>query len=498
MSMIKYVSPSGWDWDRPVAVPIRMSSRGLIGADRQSFIKTAGHAFLPQIDNIKLAADEVPVHMLALGGVETYGPNRNGDGFSGDVCRKYHPTFVKFAQYYNNHKNKPAQGHPHYGLVKASAWNDAMKRVELVVAMNAEKSACDRNGGYIDEKGLEKIAAGQDIPVSMACRVPYDSCSWCHNQAQTRDDYCTMTKCAAGGCQDNLTRLIKVSNDLHHLHVLNAYPTWFDISRVYRPADRTAYGARADWLTKAAADNGMFELAHGIKMASEDSAPLEVILYQDGTLGSWSVKVASQIKLAYGLAKLEETKQQHNSSELSRAFSSQVQPGFDISILGAAGSVKCAEGLGALADSKIILPLRDFARLVGKSSLVKDATAHLPGVYRRMIEDESLEQRVEKNKFPLSEKLASVVQRQAASLNRPDFSLEKEAVTTRSMLSVIRGQPAPNSINVFEKSASDNPGAEQLARDYAIYKVAALQRIAESDQNFPLTARLAIRQNHVA
>jgi len=38
--------------------------------------------------------------------------------------------------------------------------------------------------------------------------------------------------------------------------------------------------------------------------------------------------------------------------------------------------------------------------------------------------------------------------------------------------------------------------AEKLAIDYAIYKLAALSRIAASDKEFPLTARLCVSQNH--
>ena len=51
MSMIKYISPSGWEWDRPIAMPISISSRGLIGNDRSDFIKSAGHMFLNEIDS---------------------------------------------------------------------------------------------------------------------------------------------------------------------------------------------------------------------------------------------------------------------------------------------------------------------------------------------------------------------------------------------------------------------------------------------------------------
>ncbi|MFS6766082.1 hypothetical protein WHL33_14365, partial [Staphylococcus aureus] len=115
MSQIKFVSPAGWDWDRPIAVPMKWSSRGLTGTDRQEFFKTASQAFTSQLSNIKIAKDEIPIHLIALGAYETYGLNRNGDGFSKSACEQCHPTFVKFAKWFNNHRNKPDQGHPHFG-----------------------------------------------------------------------------------------------------------------------------------------------------------------------------------------------------------------------------------------------------------------------------------------------------------------------------------------------------------------------------------------------
>ena len=496
MSQVKFVSPSGWDFDRAIAMPVKWAQRGLLGEDRAEFIKTAGSAFEDQLSHIKIAADEVPVHVIALGASEFYGPNRNGDAFPVDVCRNYYPTFVKFASYFNNHKNKPEKGDPRFGIVKAAAWNEAMKRVELLLALNATKSACERNGGFVDERALEKLARGEDLPVSMACRVPYDVCSWCGNKAATRKNYCTMEKCAAGGCKHNLTRLVKVAGDLHHLHVRNVSPVWFDLSRVFRPADRIAYGSKADWLTKAAADNGLFALVDMLKMSEDATAPAEVILYQDGITGLWNIKMAAQSKLAHGLSVLEQ--QERGPTDIYRAFSSDIQRPFDLTVLGSVGTVKCAEGLGALSDKKIVLHLRDFARLVGQEALVKEATARLPGVYTRMIEDGSLDRRIEQNKFPISEKIASSKQLTAASVNAEEHSLEKEAVHHRSMLSVVRNLPSPGLQTGLEKNAGDGGGAEQLARDYAIYKLAALQRIATSDPIFPLTARYAVRQNHVS
>lgn len=492
MAHVKFVSPSGWDFDSRIVTPVKWSSRGLLGADRQEFMKTASDSFADQLDRIKFAKDEVPIHLIALGASEAYGPNRNGDGFKEATCRQYHDTFVKFAKFFRNHKNKAERGDPFYGVVKASAYNEDMRRVELLCALNAEKSAVDRNGGFVADTELEKLARGDDMPVSMACRVPHDTCSFCKHAAKTRDEYCTREKCAAGGCKSNLTRLVKVGGDLHHLHVDNPNPTWFDISRVFRPADRIAYGAKADYLTKAASDEGLFDLQDYIKAAGSSTAPLEVILYQSGNHGMWSEKVSSQIKLGYGLASLEGEKRSVDVDNY-RCF---VTKPFPTEKLASFGSSKCNEQLGAMADRQVILSLPDYARLSGKEEHVKSASNIMPGIYTRMTEDESLPLRVELGETGFIDKTASEASRMLASHTYSEHSLSKQAAQDRSFLSCIRGHRAPELVS-FVKTASCDEAGEGLAKEYAMYKLAALWRSAASDDNFPLTVRLSLRQNQV-
>ena len=504
MAMVKIFSPSGWDFDSPVASLVKIASGGLRGNDRANFIKRANgshNVFLPYLDSVKFAADEEPMHLIALGASEAYGPNRNGDGFTEKTCKDYHDTFVKFAKFYRNHKNKDPQ--ISYGTVKLSAYNPIMRRVELLCGLNREKSAAERNGGFIADKELEKLARGDDIAVSMACRVPYDECSYCHNKARTRDEYCTGSTCKAGGCKDNLTRLIKQGNDVHILHVNNPMPTFFDISNVFRPADRIAYGGKADWLQKAASDGGFMGI-DGAKLAEDlgVTAPLAVILAQDTMmLGEWTPYLGEQVKLAHGLAEMERLAAMEMHPEIKRAFAADMQPDMNFQELELDPDKpdKMAAALGALADQKILLSLRDFGRMTKRAELVDDAGTCLKGVYGRMIADGSLEQRIARNKYAPAEKLASYKQRCAAVRMKETYSLEKSAVDYRCKLSAIRQYRVPESKSTFwnEKRASDNSQAEELARDYAIYKLAALRRIAQFDPEFLLTARLSVCQNQV-
>jgi hypothetical protein len=490
MGHVKLISPLGWDFQQRIVTPVKVSSRGLFGTDRQEFLKTASHSFLDQLNNVKFAKDEVPVHLIALGSSEAYGPNRNGDGFKEAACRAYHDTFVKFAKFYRNHKNKAERGDPYYGTVKASAYNEEMRRVELLCGLNAEKSAADRNGGFVADAELEKLARGEDIPVSMACRVPNDVCSFCKHAARNRDEYCTSEKCAAGGCQSNLTRLVKVAGDLHHLHVDNPHPTWFDISRVFRPADRIAFGGKADYLTKSATDADWFDMQTYIKAAECSTAPIDVVLHQSGSHGLWSEKYASQVRLGYALASMEG---ERAAIDEYRTFGFSK---FPIEKMAAFGTDKCNTQLAALADRQIILGLSDYARLTGETEHIKSASALLPGIYTRMVDDESLPLRVEAGACAFIEKTANEDSRTLAAVTFADHSLQKSAADDRGFLSCIRERSAPEFIS-FEKSASYDEDAEKLAKDYAMYKLAALWRTASEDVDFPLTVRLSLRQNHV-
>ena len=261
--MLKIVTPNCWDsslWDSetPRAALIKRSSRGVI--DKGSFIKRAcssSDELLSKIASLDVKPGEELIHLIALGTTETYGPNRNGDGFSRAACEKYHPTFTKHARFYRDHKNTDPK--KSYGVVKASALNKEMDRVELIVALNGTKQAADANGGLVADKELEKLASHKDIPVSMACSVPYDICSYCGNKAETQDAYCMGTdeggRCKAGGLKHNMGKLASVDGKLVQLYADNTKPDFFDISHVFIPADRIAYSSGV--LTKTASANGI-------------------------------------------------------------------------------------------------------------------------------------------------------------------------------------------------------------------------------------------------
>lgn len=487
--MIKFTSPFGWDFEESPSSLIKLSSRGLVGNDRADFIKRASVSFLTELDQLKIAEDEVPVHLIALGATEMYGPNRNGDGFKVAACRKYHPTFTKFAKFYRNHRNKPAEGHPNYGQVKLSAFNEDMGRVELIVLLNASEKAAARNGGLIADTELEKLANGEDLSVSMAARVPLDVCSYCKNSARTRADYCTSEKCAAGGCRDKLAQLVKVAGDLHHLHVDNPDPAWFDISRVYRPADRIAYGGRATYAVKLAADGDMLEIQREVAKTASATAPLDVLIYDDYTHDQWTSDELTQLKLAYALAAIE--RQQPTDAEHYRGLAVSMPSRMRHEPVDCLRQAK----LAALADTGVLLTLPEYAELTGQAAAVSSAGPLLPTLYTHGLETEKLARVIKQQSCGLLR--APAAPHAAASLGiSSDRALTADATEKRAAASAVKKQPVP----VLRKAANVTvtPDGERLALDYAGYQLQSLCRRAAADNQFPLTANLVVRQNQIS
>jgi len=487
--MEKAIDPSSWDFGVAIAELVKYSSKGLVNQDYSVLVKRAGEEFANRIRDIEIADGQIPVHLIAMGSTEAYGPNRNGDGFKEAALRIYHPTFVKFAKHYRHHKNKDPK--ESYGQVKASFYNEQMRRVELLVALNATKEAAAKYGGHVADKELDRLLSGKDLPVSMACKVAYDVCSGCGNKAKNRDEYCTEETCKYGGCKNHLT---KVAEDGHILHVDNPHPTFFDISSVFKPADRIAYGSKADYLQKAASG----EVLSGVEMAELYGIvpPLEVMLesLSDGRL-------IKQIKIAYALASQEDAYQNGVGSELARAFTRQVQSPMDLSPMGVVGTTKFATGLNALAGQKIALPVRDFLRLVldehseKYASLVDEVPVALPGVFNRLISSGNLENLLRSNPYIPARDLAPAAQRNWAIKLSEDLSLDRGLVRRRAAKSAIYAFNMPT---MLHKVACDRTEwtseVEDLARHYALYKVAFL---ACQDQDVPLTTELLVIQNQV-
>ena len=217
--------------------PVLLWGPGKNKYDLSHVTKQASEA-LDYIKHVTPEPGKTSMLLLAMGGEETYGPNRNGDGFPENPVRAKHGNEKwwiepgqELTKHYKSFETNPAHAFKHHqnrdpakasGVVKKAFWNGKMHRVELLVTIDNEK----------DAEWVEKVNDGDFPACSMGCRIKYDVCSQCGNKAPTRAQYCEHVRGPG---------MNKLNADGTKNYVHNPDPSFFDISRVIRPADRNGY-----------------------------------------------------------------------------------------------------------------------------------------------------------------------------------------------------------------------------------------------------------------
>ena len=152
--MIKAVLSGSFDFGGVSCMDLaKVHSRGI---DSDFMTKRAG-VLTREIEDLRPEKGREYIHLIALGDQETYGLNRNGDGFPKAANQECHGTFVTDAHVYKHHQNKDPKKAS--GAVKASAYNEPARRVDLIVGVDTDLWAPE----------LTKLANGDLVPVSMAC-----------------------------------------------------------------------------------------------------------------------------------------------------------------------------------------------------------------------------------------------------------------------------------------------------------------------------------------
>ena len=206
--------------------PYLISNRGsiertvrIIGEGADLSHEKLASAALDFSNSVRSKPGSTYILVLAMGASEYYGPNRNGDAFKEEELRKHYKTFETNANVFKSHVNKdPAK---RIGHVTRAFYNDEMHRVELILELLDSKCP----------EIVSKIRDNQDVAVSMGCRIKYDVCTICGNKAPTRADYCKHLK----------YEMNDIYPDGRIVAAENPAPNFFDISVVWRPADKTGY-----------------------------------------------------------------------------------------------------------------------------------------------------------------------------------------------------------------------------------------------------------------
>jgi hypothetical protein len=163
------------------------------------------------------------LHINAVGSVETYGCNKNGDAFPRITLEEYHKTYEHVTRDFENqyvgnvfkdHVNKNAR--QAYGKVLFSYYNPRMERIELIVELI--------NSRLPDI--IEMINNNIMPKVSMGMTTPHDQCSVCGNRAKTLAEYCDHLK----------FQMKRFINNGKQVYAINPMAKFFDISFVGKPA----------------------------------------------------------------------------------------------------------------------------------------------------------------------------------------------------------------------------------------------------------------------
>lgn len=491
--MIKVIPPNSYDFDAPATQIIKMGSRGLRGDDLKTFIKRAGIAAADVMQKIAFAKGEEPIHMLIIGANEYFGPNRNWDAFDEEDCKGYHNTFVKFARCYRNHDNKnPARS---YGRIKESLYNDAMRRIELIAVLNGTKTAADKNGGLIADKEIDRLARGEDLAVSMATKLAYDVCSVCGNKAQNKSEYCDDVgaggKCAGGGLKRNMG---KIAADGTVMYTHNPRPRFFDASFVDRGADRTAFVFGR--IEKAAAATNVNGLGLAELLGVIEPFELSIADISDPS-------ITKQLKLARQLADVESN---IHTQTLGYKYAAAQLPAVQPTSKDFANKWTTAKeraiALRALANEKIAMSLPNFLHFINlKEGRDIDTAAtqvakYLPGVYTRMLTDVTkLAADLKNNPFKAADYDVPMKFKKWAANLAIDYSLDRQHAQRRLWKASL--YEVPVEVNYHIKAASDSQVHESLAYTYGLYKLAFLNEISSTDNDFELTQDIIVRQNYL-
>lgn len=186
------------------------------------------------------------VHIIAMTDGDYYGSNLNGDVFTTDelqgtqsteeaaknrspVTGVQLPRYKTFeqAKFFRNHAN--GDNDPYYGDVPCSAWNDPMRRVELIIRI--AKRAVPELGMQDGKDIILKLDRRGFITVSMGTRITHEQCSICNNENEFIHER----------CEHLANNINEVMPDGRRVYAKNFGMRFFDISDVGVPADPGAY-----------------------------------------------------------------------------------------------------------------------------------------------------------------------------------------------------------------------------------------------------------------
>lgn len=446
--MVKAVIPESWDGIGSVQASMVF--------DTSVLTKVANTIFGAEYSELRPDKDHIGVHVVALGDYEHFGLNRNFDGFSKQACIDFTPTFIELGKCYEHHRN----GDPskNLGEIKRAAYNEKMGRVELFIHAHKDRAA----------KHLERLEKEGSVPLSMACRVDYDTCNVCGARRKNRHDTTT--------CDHLRYEFGKEAEDGTIIGTMNPEPKWFDISFVTKPADRIAWD-----LKKVASEIDKNEYFHkwAEDLESGLTVPAHVLM---------DTEVARQkLACARRLLDAERYIVSNTASDTVRGYMDLLKQAAsaDISVsdIEALRAIDTRVVFAKLAENSVILTPRSFLQYVFGSdygsiaSCAEQVISKCAGAVADVLKDPvnactNTRYDIVSVKGELPAMLRDSVTKTAA--------VDSNSVNNR----MIFGEVVPVKQNMLDKSASFSveyaSSIAALASEYVAYKVAALNAITKN------------------
>ncbi len=296
------------------------------------------------------------------------------------------------------------------------------------------------------------------------CSLAADQCSMCGKKARTRKDYCNCLK----------FDLNQITADGHQIAAINDDVKFFDISGVANPADRIAFG-----LLKAASAG----VIGGAELAEMLHIPIPMLPER--------TKFAATLKK---LAEIEKTFEAQDATLLAAnpscaAADTKDLPEDTVKKLATSG-LNAEQTLGALADVKVTLSIKDFLKIILGEKFqeiepnIRSAEDRLPGVFSRMCVDPKVQDGVislPSTPFPFS--LGHLLKDITGS-NGFGAGPKRRRVT----ITVLKGT-SPFTVKSASVAPSNDVG-ETLAQLYGQYKVALCHKFCD-DNDLTFTSALS-------
>ena len=403
-------------------------------------------------------ANQTDLHVIAVGAYEGTGINRNCDLFKEADCKKNHGYFKRADRaVHRHHKNKKTD--PKFGNIKASAYNDKMKRIELIVGLDN-----DTCGDIIQEQ--EKVG---HTNWSMASKQAHDVCTWCGHKAVTDEDRCAHIP-------DKLGEL----NDMGEICAMeNPDPNWFEISYVRRPADRIGMS-----LSKVASENRLRPMLTRdyLQLYTGFEAPADNALFISKKASDKRAllpKLSEMEKFIDGIAQKPAQKQLAKTEKIASDLVDELR------------KLEPARFFKLSAERGIILSPENFVSyLFGdrvKTAAVTGMKSFLPHIFEEIEKDGEA---INSERYEPSNILVA---------SKDEKNLVQKLACSHSLFEPFLKARVANSFSVKTAEQEDQVEAtafdKELAKQYASYKLAALNYLEDNNKLDQQLIYAAVTQN---